>query len=76
MSTGNISTIFPAIGGVPVTVGTQELLTFCTPGGRQFRFMVMITDDAILCCCCCHVNVSENKTWNHISNIYIAHVIL
>jgi hypothetical protein len=33
---------------VPVAVGTQELLTFCTPGGRQFIFIVMITDVAIL----------------------------
>jgi len=49
---------------VPVTVGTQELLTFWTPGGHQFSFVVMITDVAILCCYCCHVNVSENKTWN------------
>jgi hypothetical protein len=37
----------------------QEILTFRTPGGRQFRFVVMITDVAALCCCCCHVNVSE-----------------
>jgi hypothetical protein len=26
---------------VSVTVGTQEILTFRTPGGRQFRFVVM-----------------------------------
>jgi hypothetical protein len=44
---------------VPVTIGTQEILTFRAPGGRQFRFVVMITDVATLCCCCCHVNVSE-----------------
>jgi hypothetical protein len=49
---------------VPVTVGTQEILTFRTPGGRQFRFVVMITDIAALCCSCCHVNVSEKKTSN------------
>jgi hypothetical protein len=42
--------------------GTQEILTFRAPGGRQFRFVVIITDGATLCCCCCHVNVSEKKT--------------
>jgi hypothetical protein len=50
---------------VPVTVGTQEILTFRTPGGRQFRFVVMITYVATLCCCCCHVNVSVKKTHRH-----------
>jgi hypothetical protein len=47
---------------LPVTVGTQEILTFRAPGGSQFRFVVMITDVATLYCCCCHVNVSETKT--------------
>jgi hypothetical protein len=36
-------------GMVPVTVGTQEILTFRAPDGRQFRFVVMITDVATLC---------------------------
>ena len=47
-----------------VTFGTQEILTFRAPGGRQFRFVVMITDVATLCCCCCHVNVSVIMTTN------------
>jgi hypothetical protein len=33
---------------VPVTVGTQKILTFPAPGGRQFRFVVMITDVAAI----------------------------
>jgi len=49
---------------MPVTVGTQKILTFRTPGGRQFRFAVMITNVAPLCRCCCNGNVSENKTSN------------
>jgi hypothetical protein len=35
---------------VPVTFGTQEIVTFRAPGGRKFRFVVMITDvDELYC---------------------------